>query len=105
MPLATDFFACLQTIDTSKRNLYQFDSGFQHSDPMGLTCVPIVGHIQQMCPTSSFSRSNKMQKILASSEPLFVLKPNGDENSSKSVDGFLNPPVETLGNSMFSDVL
>ena len=34
-----------------------------------------------------------MQKILASSEPIFVLKPNGDENSSKSVDGFLNPPV------------
>ena len=38
-----------------------------------------------------------MQKILASSEPIFVLKPNGDENSSKSVDGFLNPPVSDHG--------
>ena len=34
-----------------------------------------------------------MQKILASSEPIFVLKPNGDENFSNSVDGFLNPLV------------
>ena len=92
MRLATYFIVCLQTIDTSKRNVYQFDSGFQHWDPMGLTCIPIVGHIQHMRPTYSSSRSNKMQKILASSEPIFVLKPNGDENSSKFSRRFFKFP-------------